>query len=200
MNIKVEPICPASEKIRNSQIVKILSLIVHIGLIIGVIFFFWIGGLLLIRPIFSESQTWNIPRLAFQGISLSQDIPVVHVSEYILSSLALLASLFFGLLLLWNLRFLIMSLKTKDPFTLTNAKRIKRIGLYIILSVYLKQITIYCYIQAISRQFTSENSETLISYTFTLFPPEIIWGLALILLSQIFLYGAALQKEYDMTI
>ena len=181
----------------------ILFTVVIIGVLIGVSFQ---GHLSYRWPVtFSESPYKEIKttdttasdvkvigtkgELLFTRMNNRENIAITHIG------LALIFGTF--LLVTFQLKMILSNFTRKEPFTLSNSKRIRLIGVILIASSLINFLFGIFYTNYINTNFQWNES---ITFTQSLDISTILMGLLIMILAEIFRVGTELQEEKNLTI
>jgi hypothetical protein len=100
-----------------------------------------------------------------------------------------------GLLMLFLVRSILVSLEREKAFTQSLPVSIKRIGYLLLVLAYAKQLLL---LLAFGQDWGTLSD--LVSYQFQLLPSQALYALLLLVLSEVFAYGLGLQHEYEQTV
>jgi|GEM_PF-5422056 len=131
---------------------------------------------------------------------------VKNEPEFIVSIFLIITSyLFFGLMIIYNIRKIISAENPVIMFTNDNSDSIKYIGIYIILSEVIKNLLFYWMNSSIIKGIGHFINDTLFIKTYAFSWTEINYnlifvGIITLILSEIFRVGANLKEDVDLTI
>lgn len=136
-----------------------------------------------------------LPLVLFEGLQFAFSVKASSLGSYVLYSLLLELCLILGLLILFLVRSMLVSLEREKAFTQSLPVSIKRIGYLLFVLAYAKQLLL---LFAFSQDWG--NLSDLVSFRFQLLPTQAIYALVVLVLSQLFSYGLGLQHEYEQTV
>ena len=171
----------------NRRSFKIICAFVNIG--------FWIGLAVLVAIIgVSLFAMQAMPAFSMEGFVILP-IPGLKMSWGITIIWVLL-----GVALLWLLRQILNSMKRDTPFTEKNAKRLFAMGILALAQTYVGQWNAYRLAQSVFDYSVQNGLTPVIQPQFQLLPASALLGICLVILSEVFRYGAVLQQEHDTTV
>ena len=102
------------------------------------------------------------------------------------------------LITVFQMRKIFASLKQKAPFDPVNAKRIRIIGLVIIGGQFLGALMAFAFSGWLKDAFASEGLVITPDWGFNIF--AVLFGLIILVLSEVFRIGSEMKSEQDLTI
>ena len=174
---------------------KPLRTMLTIAFYVGLAFVTAIGLYVIVIPIYSRGLQLPLIMLINDGIRLNIELQATHIGMYVLYSLLLITTLSVGLYFLYSLRKMATTLMKKAGFAQELSAGIRTMALCLIVLTYLKQILLFLAL----RQLPSDYQH-LLSFTFRIIPEQVIYAISLLVLSRLFSYALALQKEYEQTV
>ncbi|MGB4213445.1 MAG: DUF2975 domain-containing protein [Dethiobacteria bacterium] len=136
------------------------------------------------------------PGLTFRFTGVIQE-PVLR-TKFALQFILIYLLLAVGLLVLFQLRKIFANLAGRTPFTKENVRRIRIIGIAAIVYALLSPV-VYCLMGLYLSNIIHLPGVELIA-SFRLDLGGIFLGAVIIILAEVFNYGARLQEEQDLTV
>ncbi|HEX2868539.1 MAG TPA: DUF2975 domain-containing protein [Ignavibacteriales bacterium] len=133
---------------------------------------------------------------------------IKYAPQFVISlSILVLSYAFFGLMIIFNARKILLAVKADNLFSRNNSESIKFIGLYILLSEVVRVMLVYWMnsstIKGIKYFVSWAVGPLSRSYTFS-FSDINYWtlfiGFMVVILSEVFRSGARLKEDVDLTI
>ena len=179
----------------SSKIIKPLNILLKVSLVVGSVALLGLA-IYLLRVPFTHDTT-ALPLLVFlsTGVTLSVPLFVSSLKVYLFYALVLVATLLLALLFLNYLRLAVDSLKRKSGFVDALGNAVQKMGIILLVFAYARQVLLW-----VAFMYGSGPSAEILSFTFSLIPPEVVYALALLVLARVFTYGVELQIEYDQTV
>ncbi len=121
------------------------------------------------------------------------------VNVHLLSLALVMPILGAGLLIIYQLRKILVSLLNGTTFMPQNVIRIRIIGLAVIAITLLKGFSTIWLNQLLSSSIDLPGLELLAKFRFQDFG-GVLWGVIILILAEVFRHGACLQEDKDLTI
>lgn len=180
-----------------SSILKtVLDLAWYLGLAGTAVVALFLGYTLISGPRLSPgSLQIGMPGLIFR---FTGGIPRVWHTNLSIQFMLVLLLMFIGLLVVYHLRKIFATLAVGTPFTGENVSRIRIIGIALIAGALLKNVIQIMNGIYLSRILSMPGVETAVNTRVDL--TGILMGAVVIILAEVFRYGAYLQEEQDLTV
>ncbi len=185
------------KKSASSVLKVVLDLTWYLGLA-GVVLlmlfqvYFMVGG----PELIPGSLQIETPGLVFR---FTDGLPEpVTRTKFVVGFILVLLLLAVGLLVIYQLRKIFATLAGRTPFTKENARRIRIIGIAVIAGALLNTI-VYFMLGLYISNFVQLPGVELIANLKVDFG-GIFLGAVIIILAEVFRYGACLQEEQDLTV
>jgi hypothetical protein len=169
-----------------------LVIVFTISLLLGGLAILGLGIHLIVMGV---QGTYSLPLVLFEGLQLAISVQASSLGSYVLYCLLLIACLTLGLLMLFLVRSMLISLEREKAFTQSLPLSIKRIAYLMLVLAYAKQLLFLLAFQQDLGKLTE-----FVSFRFQLLPTLAVYALVVLVFSQLFSYGLILQREYEQTV
>ncbi len=184
-----------NESITKLRVFRILRTILN--------FAFWVclaATIIFIAIAWIKPRTILAPGLSFDGFFLSPKAPIqdgrLSSIYYILVFLVLLV----GMVCIWMLKGIANSLLNGSPFIKENVKRIRIMGLALLIQAYLRQFLYYTFTKSLMDTSAITGVSSVLQPRLNLIPESALLALCILILAEIFNFGCTLQHEHDTTV
>ncbi len=187
------------DKSASSALHVVLKLAWYLGLIavglLVVLQVYFLVGLIRGSDQFPGSLQIETPGLVFR---FTDGMPEPARTQFVLMLILYLILLAVGLLVLYQLRKIFATLAGETPFTGENVRRIRIIGIAVIAGSLLSTVAHFMLGIYISNIVQMPGLELYANFKVDI--SGIFLGAVVIILAEVFRYGARLQEEQDLTI
>ncbi|MGI6616176.1 MAG: DUF2975 domain-containing protein [Dethiobacteria bacterium] len=180
-----------------SSILKtVLDLVWYLGLAGTVVAALFLGHTLVSsQPLSTGSLQIEMPGLIFR---FTDGIPQVLPTNLSVQFMLVLLLMFIGVLVLYQLRKIFATLTAGTPFTDENVGRIRIIGIALIAGALFESVIHILNGVYLSNILRMPGVETGVNMKIDL--TGVFMGVVVIILAEVFRYGAYLQEEQDLTV
>lgn len=187
------------DKSASSVLHVVLNLAWYLGLIavglLVVLQVYFRVGLMRGPEQFPGSLQIETPGLVFR---FTDGMPGPSLAQFVLQFFLILFLLAIGLLVLYQLRKIFATLAGETPFTGENVRRIRIIGIAVVTGSLLSTIVHFMIGLYISNIVHLPGLELYANFKVDI--SGIFLGVVVIILAEVFRYGASLQEEQDLTV
>jgi uncharacterized membrane protein len=184
--------------VHQSKVYGFLRMILNLGFWLSLAAFLLFLISLPAGTIFHSNLQFS-PSISFDGLLFTYEVEKTGAFywQYVLMVSVVYA---LGLFCIWTLRGLVYSLDKDSPFTQKNVNRIRTIGWAVLIQSYLRQLTVYQYVQHLLQTAANREVNSILQTRFNLLPEGAVLALCILILAEVFRYGCVLQQEHDTTV
>ena len=181
------------------SLINIAFYLVIIGLVVLIASIFYLGGADDLGSMAGTNLSLQGPGFSVKFFNIESEMAEKTGISVLITQLTLaLPVVILALFILYKLRFLLDSLKRKDPFSPENPRHIRHMGIGIIIAGIVNSlaegIAAYQLAPLISEYFPHYSTNVSLDLT------TIFFGLLVLILSEVFRQGAQLKKEQEYTV
>jgi Protein of unknown function (DUF2975) len=104
--------------------------------------------------------------------------------------------LLLGIAILWLLRGILFSVRQGDPFTQANVRRLRAIGLALLIGTPVAELLMSAFDQALTSSVRAPGS----GLSFSVPGTGVVAGLGVFVLAQVFAHGVRLREDVEGTV
>jgi len=181
------------------SLINIAFYLVIIGLVVLIASIFYLGIADDLANMAGTNLSLQGPGFSVKFFNIEGEMAENMGTSVLITQLTLaLPVVILALFILYKLRFLLDSLKRKDPFSPENPRHIRHMGIGIIIAGIVNSlaegIAAYQLAPLISEYFPHYSTNVSLDLT------TIFFGLLVLILSEVFRQGAQLKKEQEYTV